>query len=662
MAGSSLSLDSLSSPSPSPSPSPPPLSGKKPAQTTSNDAATRPSLESDSELSELTDDDQDGATSADKRDRPVYSKTPSSFKSKGKSARGTGTAAVSSSVDDDDTGRASSSTATNKTTTTKRATHQRTNSTSRRGGPRKKRSSIVPAPMWGWAETKATTSSAPVEEEEEEIVGPPRAMEEEEEEPDEPEEEEEDEYDVHHQVDNFAGIDEEEEGGFVNRRRLGPYVTQRLPGIRSFYPTSGRTRTGRRLAPTSSRKYPEGQPTANGDGVEASASGSEYNLQKKKKFTKIRSHISTSKRKETEVHGSSDSEKPDSAAMKGRKANKKEGDVDDEVASDGSAVQVGDNASGHDNTEDEVEDSVPQQPISPAKIISSSKPLSYIASNSNSNPATSALAALAVIADAVDPTRDTVATAAATSFIAAGPSTFVTSNNVFSSTSTDPPSASRSRTASSDNSDEDRDEEPPAERPTIYKRRQQAQRALPRVRNASDDRVRLLRSPTATSSPKKGLALDLKVNTMLNDTDKPNVEIDNGDCMEVDGPVDEANDIEKEVDLEGDEREVEEDDGEEEGEEISQRDEEEPPIPDEEAVDGDDEPVDPEADVDGEEDQDQDPEAAEAEMNKRTKMKMKTKKLRTTRNRRRKATLKTKRLNCSPPIARKHWTSLHLSN
>ncbi len=59
---------------------------------------------------------------------------------------------------------------------------------------------------------------------------------EEEEEPDEPEEEEDDDYDVHHQVDNFAGIDEEEEGGFVNRRRLGPYVTQRLPGIRSFYP------------------------------------------------------------------------------------------------------------------------------------------------------------------------------------------------------------------------------------------------------------------------------------------------------------------------------------------------------------------------------------------------------------------------------------------
>jgi hypothetical protein len=103
---------------------------------------------------------------------------------------------------------------------------------------------------------------------------------------------------------------------------------------------------------------------------------------------------------------------------------------------------------------------------------------------------------------------------------------------------------------------------------------------------------------------------------MLNDTDKPNVEIDNRDCMEVDGPADEANDMEKEVDLEGDEREGEEDEGEDEGEgeEISQRDEEEPLIPDEEGVDGDDEPVDPEAEVDGEEDQDQDPEAAEAEI------------------------------------------------
>jgi hypothetical protein len=440
-------------------------------------------------------------------------------------------------------------------------------------------------------------------------------MEEEEEERDESEEEEKDDYDVHHQVDNFAGIVEEEEGGFVNRRHLGPYVTQRLPGMPLFYPTSGRTRTGR-LAPTSSRKYPEGQPTANGDGVEVPASGSEYNLQKKKKFTKVRSHISTSKRKETEVHGSSDSEKPDSAAMKGRKANKNEGDIDDEVTSDGSAVQVGDNASGHDNTEDEVEDNVPQQPISPTKIISGSKPPFYIASSSNSNPATSALAALAVIANAVDPTWDVVlvAAATATSSIAAGPSTFVTSNNVFSSASMDPPSASRSRMASSDKSDDDRDEEPPAERQTIYKRRQQAQHALPRVRNASDNRVRLLRSPTATSSPRKELALDLKVNTMLNDTDKPNVEIDNGDCMEVDGPVDKANDIEKEADLESDEREGEEEEGEEEGEEISQHDEEEPPIPDEEGIDGDDEPVDPEAEVDGEEDQDQDPEAAEAEI------------------------------------------------
>ena len=198
-------------------------------------------------------------------------------------------------------------------------------------------------------------------------------------------------------------------------------------------------------------------------------------------------------RKETEIHGFSDSEKPDSVAMKGGKA---AGDVDDEVASDGSAVQVGDNASGHDNTEDEVKDDVPQQPISPAKVISPA----YIASNSNSNPATPALAALAIIANAVDPTWDMVSVAAA------GPSTFVSSNNIFSSTSMDPPSASRSRTASSDNSDDDRDEEPPAERQTIYKRRQQAQHPLPRLRNASDDWVRLLQSPTATSSLRKGIA------------------------------------------------------------------------------------------------------------------------------------------------------------
>jgi len=87
------------------------------------------------------------------------------------------------------------------------------------------------------------------------MVGPPRAMEGEEDGPDEPEEEE-DGYDASHQGDDSAGIDEEDEdGGFVNQRRLGPYVTQRLlPGIRPFYP-SGRARHKRRQGTASVRKY-----------------------------------------------------------------------------------------------------------------------------------------------------------------------------------------------------------------------------------------------------------------------------------------------------------------------------------------------------------------------------------------------------------------------
>jgi len=85
----------------------------------------------------------------------------------------------------------------------------------------------VPAPMWGWAKSKANTSSAPVEEEKEEMAGPPCAIGEEEEEDDEPEEEEEDESD-HREDSAELG---EEDAGLVSQRCLGPYVMQRLPGI-----------------------------------------------------------------------------------------------------------------------------------------------------------------------------------------------------------------------------------------------------------------------------------------------------------------------------------------------------------------------------------------------------------------------------------------------
>ena len=179
MASSTLSLDSLSSPSPSP---PPPPSQAKLTQ-----------LDPDSELSELTDDEQDASDAVDKR-------APSSVK------------------DHDDNAHPIPSTSTSKVS--RRGTHLRS---SRRGGAvgRKKRSSIVPAPMWGWAENKtASTSSttAPVEEEEEEMSGPPRAMEEEEEEAEEEEDEEEPE-------DGDFGVNEDVEPGrgYGPPRRIGAY-------------------------------------------------------------------------------------------------------------------------------------------------------------------------------------------------------------------------------------------------------------------------------------------------------------------------------------------------------------------------------------------------------------------------------------------------------
>ena len=83
-----------------------------------------------------------------------------------------------------------------------------------------------------------------------------------EEEPDEPEEEEEDDSDDR---EDSAGLNEED-GGFVSQRRLGPYATQRLPGIRSIYTGSGRVRRGRKQIPASSRKFDAGdvEPPING--------------------------------------------------------------------------------------------------------------------------------------------------------------------------------------------------------------------------------------------------------------------------------------------------------------------------------------------------------------------------------------------------------------
>lgn len=75
----------------------------------------------------------------------------------------------------------------------------------------------------------------------------------------------------------------------MSHRRLGPYVTQRLPGIRSIYPTGGRARHGRRQIP---RKFDADDPEPSINGADhnyknGSASGSEYNSQRRRDLLKL---------------------------------------------------------------------------------------------------------------------------------------------------------------------------------------------------------------------------------------------------------------------------------------------------------------------------------------------------------------------------------------
>jgi len=93
------------------------------------------------------------------------------------------------------------------------------------------------------------------------------------------------------------------------------------------------------------------------------------------------------------------------------------------------------------------------------------------------------------------------------------------------------------------------------------------------------------------------LPLDLNIDTALDILDEPVVEAVNGDPegMDVDADVDELNDAEKNAGLDAEEDKAE--------EEVSQQDEEAQPIEDPE---GDDEPADPEVEGEGDEDQDQD--------------------------------------------------------
>ncbi|KAF9078333.1 hypothetical protein BDP27DRAFT_1309429 [Rhodocollybia butyracea] len=120
MAGSTNSLDSLSSPSPSPPPTTSKASGSAsgPTSTTKKQKAAEPAagLDSDSELSELTEEELDEKQKHKQKQKNADNNSPASRPS----------------------------------STNKRGTGSNMRGGSRRGG-RKKRSTLVPAPMWGWA-------------------------------------------------------------------------------------------------------------------------------------------------------------------------------------------------------------------------------------------------------------------------------------------------------------------------------------------------------------------------------------------------------------------------------------------------------------------------------------------------------------------------------
>ena len=382
MASSTLSLDSLSSPSPSPTPPPPP--------------AKLTQLDPDSELSELTDDDQDASDAVDKR-------APLSVKEHG------------------DNAHPIPSTSTSKVS--RRGTHQRS---SRRGGAvgRKKRSSIVPAPMWGWAENKAASSSsatAPIEEEEEEMSGPPRAMEEEEEEAAEEEEDEEE------PEDGDFGVNEDAEPGrgYGPPRRIGAYRYAYPPQLtRHFQQRPRRARKGWR--------QPDGEdhedapdhkpnnhhdtnnkssgPTTNGgdDDEEGSASGSPYpSTSRKKRSNKQRvpplsSSSSAALRKRKENDHYSGSERPAHPLKKKKNEINHKVQDDEEEGTLAIPVPPPQVSSDNENTESEEEPFI----LPPAASPLTAKPISpiatIIAANSNPEEEMSALTALAAAADSID--------------------------------------------------------------------------------------------------------------------------------------------------------------------------------------------------------------------------------------------------------------------
>lgn len=662
MASSTLSLDSLSSPSPSPSPPPnnqTPLSPHTGAPAPSPAAPFR-AIDTDSELSELTDDDQDASTAAEKR--AASTATASSSKGPGGPA-----------IDDDDdtpaTGSRALAARPNRLTQPQRGLPRYPNSSRRVGPGRKKRSSIVPAPMWGWVPEKTAANAAVVEEEEEEMSGPPRAMEEEEEEDEEIEEEEEgDEYDVYDHG-NDSGAGEEEltiPRGFASQRRNGPYPSKRMPygqpnpvktrGTATRQSAGAVRRNPRkqdddyeeedgdddplkaekrpRQAPSRRNlpKHDNGDVRLNGQDDEGSVSGgSEYLASKRKKATRSRAAASASrKRKESGNEESSGSDVPVFSRTKNG-VNQPNGEHDED--NEGSASNAEDNT----DSDGEAPKVASPQPLSPARL-TNSKPVSVISPNT-AKPSTSALSALATAANLFDPTHSPVRetssiNAAAASIVAlAGGGTSsaeVPQSGNTSDIGTRHASRSRSHSPAADSDAEDSPDEAkavkgkakggkPASRGSRSKTRGKpplADKKNPPVAVNGD-------APKAANPAKKGppVPLDLKV-----DTSVPNV-IATGQDMDID---EEANDPadDQDVDMDPSEHDNEEDDdedGEDEVDGASAHEEDEEPEPveeevaevdndaDEEAIDADDDAPDQDGDDDPDQEQENEQDAVEVE-------------------------------------------------
>ncbi|KDR77151.1 hypothetical protein GALMADRAFT_225287 [Galerina marginata CBS 339.88] len=460
MASSTLSLGSLSSASPSPSPPPskriPLPNFTSPKKTTIASAATA-ALDSGSELSELTDDDQDASGAPDKRVAPPAAPSSSKLTQGG------------SSDDDEDPARPPPHSGSSTSRTAGRGKHQRSSSSRRGAIGRKKRNSIVPAPMWGWAESKASASTAPAEEEEEEdTAGPPKAMEEEEEEEEESEDNEGDEEeDEDNHADELTPLQMEIERGNValNQRRIAATQHRGRVGHRFFgrgyrgFPgktaavnllrekawaaqlrkdmaqdepedadeeydheneeeadePEKRTRqsagSAKRGGKPENVEDDDDRPLVNGDDDnDGSASGSEYASTKKKRPVKARvAQIRPKKRKDNASDDRSGSEHPAPSKTKknGTKVQQRQQVKHNNDDANSDALSAGgDNST---ESEDDLPLPLPPNPISPlspsrAAANAGLKPLSAIASSAAANSAAEALSALAAIAEAVDPT------------------------------------------------------------------------------------------------------------------------------------------------------------------------------------------------------------------------------------------------------------------